>query len=208
MGIRITIILLFFFIINFSSVRAENICSALFDANKSVTFFNDPNLIETLVGKEGDFYLEQDLFVRGKLASVVKDRQGQVSYYGFNGPIEIQYKNKVLPGQDTVQHAHGFGNPMGGVESIQINHQTLLNPDLSRLNFERGDQLKIVYASGVEVTGVLSHVENRQQKNLIMTFLPESCEVLDAERKVLFDRSWGIYDLILAKQFTTAITAP
>jgi phenylalanine-4-hydroxylase len=189
-------------------VRAENICSALFNPNKSVTFFNNPNMIESLVGKEGDFYFDQDLFVRGKLNSVAKDSREQVSYYALSGPVEIQYKNKVLPGQDTLQHAHGFGNPLGSIQSVQINQQVLLNPDLSQMTFQSGDQLKIIYASGVEVNGILSHVEKRQQKNLIMTFQPESCEVIDAERKVLFDRSWGVYDLILAKQFSTAVTPP
>jgi hypothetical protein len=208
MGITIKSSILFCLLIFASSVKADNICSALFNPKRSVTFLNDPNSLENLLGKEGDFYFDHDMFVRGKLNTVAKDSRGQLSYYSLSGPVEIQYKNKVLPGQDTLQHAHGFGNPLGSIQSMEINDQILHNPDLTQMTFQSGDQIKIIYASGVEVNGVLSHVENRQQKNLIMTFQPESCEVIDAERKVLFDRSWGVYDLILAKQFSTAITTP
>lgn len=190
------------------NVLAQNFCSSLFDANKSVHFLSETNSVDQLIGKHGDFYFNQDLLVRGKLVSVSKDVNGEVAYYSLSGPVEILYLNKVMPGQDIAQHAHGFGNPLGAVKSIQINGKITNRPDLSAINFERGDDIKMIYHSGVEVTGIFSHVDKRAQKNVIMTFMPESCEVVDAQRNVLFDRSWGIYDLVLEKQFSTAVITP
>jgi hypothetical protein len=62
MGMMLKIISTFIFLMSFSqNVLAQNFCSALFDANRSVHFLTESNSLEQLISKHGDFYFNQEV---------------------------------------------------------------------------------------------------------------------------------------------------
>lgn len=119
---------------------------------------------------------ENGLQVSGKLTAIHK-KGSEVAYLQFSGPSQIAYQYKELENQGIARHKDGFGCPVGKIKSK--------------------DSSKIVWESGVELTGKLASEIKKDSKTLVMTF--KDCKVT-FEGRTLFDPSWGEYDLILGEK--------
>jgi phenylalanine-4-hydroxylase len=56
-----------------------------------------------------------------------------------------------------------------------------------------GKPVKLEFLSGVIVSGVLTAVIRRDQKNVVLSF--KQCTVIGRDGELLFDPHWGIYDM-------------
>jgi phenylalanine-4-hydroxylase len=137
--------------------------------------------------------------VSGKLTSIIKKNQGPV-YLQFTGPCQISYHEKELENQGIKRHKDGFGCPVGKIKTPQKVPVIFWEPSAS--NDMAGSQNmtgthKIVWESGVELTGKLINEIKKDSKTLILIF--KDCKVT-FEGKTLFDPSWGEYDLVLGEK--------
>lgn len=114
--------------------------------------------------------------VSGRLTNIIKSGSDPV-YLQFTGPCQISYKEKELETQGTVRHKEGFGCPVGKITSHLVD--------------------KIIWESGVELNGALVSEVTKDSKVILMTF--KDCTVT-FEGQVLFDPSWGEYDLVLGEK--------
>lgn len=99
------------------------------------------------------------------------------AYLQFTGPCQISYQEKELENQGTTRHKDGFGCPVGRIKTHLID--------------------KIKWESGVELTGTLVREITKDSKVIVMIF--KDCTVT-FQGKVLFDPSWGEYDLVLGEK--------
>ena len=117
------------------------------------------------------------------------------AYLRFSGPCALARGGSILEGQGVAQHAEGYGTPVG-----RLDDGTALSEceprDLDRFRGD-GDRLRLRYASGVEVEGVLDrHQLDEHGRLAVLTF--RDCRVLHGDR-VLFDPTWGVYDLVVGE---------
>jgi phenylalanine-4-hydroxylase len=118
--------------------------------------------------------------VSGKLTNILQ-KNNEPCYLQFTGPCQISYHEKELENQGIKRHKEGFGCPVGKIKSSQNMTGTS----------------RIIWESGVELTGTLINETKKDSKTLIMIF--KDCKVT-FEGKTLFDPSWGEYDLILGEK--------
>jgi phenylalanine-4-hydroxylase len=125
------------------------------------------------------------LQVSGVFTEVLTDKKKQPIYLRTTGKTALAFKEKELPGHGIDYHKDGFGSPIGNWK------QTDLKED---------KQTKLEFESGVTVEGKIDKLLERDGKLLLITF--SDCTAKYGDR-VLFDPSWGIYDMAAGDRITS-----
>lgn len=112
--------------------------------------------------------------ISGVLSKII-EKSGEAIYLQFTGPTQISKNEKQLPNQGRSRHAEGFGCPVGKIKSQSDGY--------------------IQWESGVELKGKLIR-SVPDSDGALKTFT--DCTV-SYEGKILFDPSWGEYDLALGQ---------
>jgi hypothetical protein len=156
---------------------------------------------ETFVPAMGDQTLlfSSGAEVSGELASVKKLKDGTIYYYGTQGPTQLLHDGKVLPSQGVNQHAAGFGSPVGNLKGMKKSMEDMSAEELLSANIEIGRDITLEFESGVVVKGRLKKIMKRNNKNILFTFEDLTTEVTGPDGSLLFEKSWGTYDMVVAK---------
>jgi phenylalanine-4-hydroxylase len=119
---------------------------------------------------------DSGLQVSGVLKNILIESD-QPIYLQFVGPCQLSYKEKELHGQGRQRHIEGFGCPVGKIKTQTKN--------------------KIVWESGVTLEGELVGNVIQEKQEILRTY--KNCKVT-LKDKVLFDPSWGEYDLAMGEK--------
>jgi len=149
--------------------------------------------------------LDSGVQIAGRLRNYLSDDGGKPSYLQFDGPSQLAAENRELPGQGTSRHTHGFSCPVGMLVGQSRPLHTFSAVELIQLGFKQGGKCDLNFASGVRVQGVLSNVIYHGGKLIIMTFT--DCRVT-LGAKVLFEPSWGEYDMAVGSTVTAVCGGP
>ena len=139
--------------------------------------------------------------VSGVISNVMVDAVGNAIYLQTTGPTQLAWGNQEIFGHGVDHHAQGFGSPIGYLKDFSrcLSHYTI--DELKAHNIAIGERAKLEYLSGITVEGCLKHVFRQEQRNLILSF--EDCRVTDLSGKVLFDPSWGTYDMAVGSRIVS-----
>ena len=126
--------------------------------------------------------------------------RGQTIYLKTEGPTALSYDNKEIKGHGISHHREGFGCPVGPIDNYNIT-------DFSENMV--GKKITIKYTSGIEIEGnLISLLKNSLGENMILSF--DKCTVfyvLDTNnQQILFDPSWGQFDLVLGNKITSSLS--
>lgn len=133
------------------------------------------------------------LQIAGKIDRVVKDAVENAIYFATSGPTQLAFEGEELEGQGLKHHPHGFSSPLGRLVGFERCLSSYTVDELKRHHIEPGTTTSLTYLSGIRVTGRLESILRRRQKNILLTF--NDCTVTDAKGTILFDPSWGRFDL-------------
>ena len=125
----------------------------------------------------------------------------QVSFLNTSGPTTLSFNNNVLNGHSKDYHADGFSSPVGKLKGITVPLEDLSLSDLSAIGIEKGKKAAIEFESGIQVSGMVNEILIRNNKVLIISFT--GCAVEDQNKKILFDPSWGIYDMAIGEKIVS-----
>jgi phenylalanine-4-hydroxylase len=125
------------------------------------------------------------LQVTGVFTEVLADDNQQAIYLRTAGPTALAFNNKQLEGQGKERHAEGFGAPIG----------TWRETDL-----REGKDATLEFHSGVVVSGRVERIVSRDGQPILITFSNCSAKLGD---RVLFDPSWGEYDMAVGERITS-----
>jgi phenylalanine-4-hydroxylase len=112
----------------------------------------------------------------------------------------LSYGDKELPGHGREYHREGFGSPIGEWKSLSKAPDSITEEELHDLGLASGKQVTLEFASGVTVTGKLEKILRRDHKLILLSF--SDCTVKFQDR-VLFEPSWGIYDMAVGAQISS-----
>lgn len=141
--------------------------------------------------------LSSGVQISGKLIEIITDDQGHVAYLRFDGPSQLSYQDKQLPGHDKNYHAHGFGTPIGSLKAYPNKClANLCSSEWSDIGVNVGKLVNLEYTSGVTVTGIVKDILRHEGKNVVMTLEKAKAEY---KGRVLFDPAWGDFDLVFGK---------
>jgi phenylalanine-4-hydroxylase len=155
-------------------------------------------------GYTGTCVYSSGLQVSGTFQEVKINRESPI-YIKTEGPTQLCFKDLQLPGHGKEYHSHGFSSPVGKLKNIDIPLEFMSDGDLSSFGISTGEVSILEFESGVRVEGRLDHITRQEGKILIMSF--STCSVMFRE-KILFDPSWGIYDMAVGEKIISAYSGP
>jgi len=131
--------------------------------------------------------------------------QNQAVYIKTSGPTLLSYQNKMLEGHGKDYHSDGFGSPIGRIKNAFKPPRFLEDSDLLELGIEMHKKCEIEFESGLIVKGILRSL-TRCQGNLVLMSFAEC--LVKYQDKVLFDPSWGVYDMAVGESIVSSYTGP
>jgi phenylalanine-4-hydroxylase len=157
--------------------------------------------------------LNSGLQISGRLKSWQLNSQ-QHCYLKFEGPVQLACEGIETPGQGCAHHPSGFGSPVGKLFGMDFSFVHAADAELSARGIVVGQVVTLRYESGVTVKGkVLGFVRAPSGALQIIKF--ENCRVVlspgmskTGAEEVLFDPSWGVYDMAVGETVTSVFGGP
>ncbi|MDB5144352.1 MAG: aromatic amino acid hydroxylase [Mucilaginibacter sp.] len=138
------------------------------------------------------------LQVSGTLTDFKKMAGDQPSFIKTTGPTILSFNNKQLKGHGKDYHKDGFSSPVGKLKGIATPLEDMTTDELSLLGIEAGRHVVLNFESGIGLNGTVKQILTVESKNLIITFT--DCMVKDKNGEILFDPSWGVYDMAVGER--------
>ena len=136
----------------------------------------------------------------------VLDANNTPVYFQTNSPTALSVNGTELIGHGTEHHPSGFGSPVGKLEGINIAIEDMSPKDLEVYGIVEGKTTNLSFEGGVKVVGeIITGKRDLQGKIILITF--KNCRVTHFET-VLFDPSWGVYDMAIGKDICSAFAGP
>jgi phenylalanine-4-hydroxylase len=73
--------------------------------------------------------------------------------------------------------------------------------DLNYFGIEEGKETTLHFESGITVSGLVKSILHTHEKTQLITF--DNCTVKDNEGKLLFEPSWGVYDMAVGEKIVS-----
>jgi len=127
-------------------------------------------------------------------------------YIQTTGPTALASRDKELIGHGVMAHKDGFGSPVGKLKGINLAIEDMSPRDLEVYGIREGKTVSLEFEGGIKVTGdVITGKRDLQGKILLISF--KNCTVTHGET-VLFDPSWGMFDMAVGKSVVSAFSGP
>lgn len=153
----------------------------------------------------GTVELSTGIQISGNFSKVISEENKPI-YIQTDGPTALAARNKELIGHSTHYHKDGFGSPIGKLKGINIPIEDMSPRDLEAYEIYEGKRIKLEFEGGVIVEGeVITGTRDLRGKIVLISF--KDCKV-SYKDEVLFDPSWGIYDMAVGKEIVSAFAGP
>jgi len=153
----------------------------------------------------GTIELSTGIQVSGHFSNVI-EFDGKSIYIQTIGPTALANRDKELIGHGIEYHAEGFGSPIGKLKGINIPIENMSPRDLEAYGVYEGKETTLEFVGGVKVVGeVITGTRGLQGKIQLISF--KNCTVT-FEDEILFDPSWGIYDMAVGVEVISAYSGP
>ncbi len=139
------------------------------------------------------FTMNSGLQAAGKISRVMCDAVSNVIYVNTDGATQLALNNRELEGHGIEYHTQGFGSPIGRLIGLERCLSAYSIDELKRHGISLNQVSTLRFLSGITVSGKLTNILRHEQKNILMSF--EHCTVTDVDDNVLFDPSWGTFDM-------------
>ncbi|MEY2996983.1 MAG: hypothetical protein RIQ82_362, partial [Bacteroidota bacterium] len=167
-------------------------------ANKMAVRTGGLSSIKKLVKstKMGTAELSTGIQISGVFTRVI-DFEGAPIYLQTTGPTALASQGRELIGHGTHQHPDGFGSPVGKLEGTNLAIEDMSPRDLEAYGIVEGKQVTLNFEGGVCVQGRIV-TGKRDIRGKIQLIRFRECRVTYQD-EVLFDPSWGVYDMAVGK---------
>ena len=163
--------------------------------------------VEKLIDSKnlGTIELSTGLQVSGVFSNVIAF-DGNPIYIQTTGQTALANRDKELIGHGVEYHAEGFGSPIGKLKGINIPIENMSPRDLEAYGIYEGKQTTLEFVGGVKVIGeVITGTRDLRGKIQLISF--KNCTVTYQDT-ILFDPSWGIYDMAVGMEIVSAYAGP
>ena len=153
----------------------------------------------------GTIELSTGLQISGNFEYVIA-HEGKPIYFQTSGKSALAFREKELVGQDTNQHATGFGSPIGRLKGINITIEEMSPRDLKAYKIYEGELVSLDFEGGINVSGkIITGTRNLQGQIILITF--ENCKVTH-RGKILFQSEKELYNMAIGEHIVSACNGP
>ena len=130
----------------------------------------------------------------------------EIAYLKFKGPSQLSFAENELRGHGIEYHFEGFGTPIGKLKKFpSICPSKLSDNQWDALDAAPGKTMHLEFVSGVIVTGTFNGRVEQDQSTILLS-LTEAKATFNG--KVLFDPSWGTYDIAIGSNVPSVFGGP
>ncbi|HVW98603.1 MAG TPA: aromatic amino acid hydroxylase [Mucilaginibacter sp.] len=126
---------------------------------------------------------------------------GKPAFIRTTGASALSVNNKQLKGHGKDYHKDGFSSPVGKLKGQEEPIENLSLEDLGRLGIMPGKEARLAFESGITISGQVKNIYVGNGKTQLITFT--DCTVTGAEGELLFDPSWGTYDMAVGEKIVS-----
>ncbi|SHG44642.1 aromatic amino acid hydroxylase [Flagellimonas flava] len=153
----------------------------------------------------GSLELSTGLQISGVFNHVL-EHNGKPIYIRTVGPTALAYRDKELVGHSTLEHAEGFGSPIGKLKGINLAIEDMGPRDLKAYKIFEEEEVSLEFEGGVKVEGtIVTGTRNLQGKIILITF--KDCKVTH-DGTILFLPEWGLYHMAVGQDVVSAYNGP
>ena len=152
--------------------------------------------------------LDSGLQISGEITEAIVSATKELCYLRLTGPSQLAFADQEIPGHHRRYHSHGFGTPVGFLKEfpntspcdLSTEQWATLGIEFASTDSKNSNIVILEYQSGVIITGIVKSRYLQNGKTLILTLLDARAEF---DNRVLFEPSWGIFDIALGSQVTS-----
>jgi phenylalanine-4-hydroxylase len=152
--------------------------------------------------------LNSGVQISGQVIEFIRDTSGQVAFFKMQGPSQLSFNRKELKGHSKAYHNHGYSSPVGHLKAFPFKCPSeLTEAEWKKIGvqFSKKQSIKLEYTSGIVVTGEVISSWNEKDRCILISL--ENAKAMFND-KVLFDPSWGTYDVVLGSTVTSVFGGP
>ena len=130
----------------------------------------------------------------------------ETAYLQLQGPSQLSYQGREIPGHGTTHHADGYGTVVGDLVAYPGRCPSRLSPqEWHDLGAVPGQPITWKWTSGVVASGTFQGAYDVDGNRLIVSL--ENAWVRHGD-DVLFRPEWGVYDLALGQDVVSVYGGP
>ncbi|WP_183556895.1 aromatic amino acid hydroxylase [Mucilaginibacter sp. SP1R1] len=141
------------------------------------------------------------LQVSGTITDFKADTHHNPYFIKTTGPTALSVNNQQLPGHGKNYHKDGFSSPVGKLKNIHTPLEDVTGEELENIGIAKGKTVELYFESSIIVKGTVKSILSFLGKMQLITFI--NCTVTDKKGKVLFDPSWGVYDMAVGEKIVS-----
>ncbi len=138
------------------------------------------------------------LQVTGIFTDLGINQADELTFIKTTGQSALAFDNKQLIGHGKDYHADGFSSPVGKLKDIEKPLEYHNLTELETFGIQKGKIAKLVFESGIEVTGNVNEILIKANKVLLISFV--GCTVKEENGNILFKPEWGTYDMAVGEK--------
>ena len=155
--------------------------------------------------KMGTIKLNTGVQISGTFKTVINDGDTPI-YFQTIGSTALAHEGTELIGHGVERHPNGYGSTIGNLKDISTLIQDMSPEDLKKNGIIEGKTTRLCFEGGIIVNGkVITGKRDIQGKIILISF--NNCLVTYNEQ-VLFEPSWGIYDMVIGNIISSAFAGP
>ncbi|WP_372474538.1 aromatic amino acid hydroxylase [Capnocytophaga sp. ARDL2] len=153
----------------------------------------------------GTIELSTGLQISGIFTNIIEN-DGKPVYVQTTGKTALAFRDKEILNHGTDYHSEGFGSPVGKLKGINLAIEDMSPRDLEAYDICEGKEVCLEFEGNIKVKGeIITGMRNLQGDIILIQF--KNCTVTHGD-KILFDPSWGTYDMAVGKKVISAYSGP
>ena len=141
------------------------------------------------------------LQVTGIVAEFKVNGNNEPYFIKTTGASALSVNNKQLQGHGKDYHKDGFSSPVGKLKGYQKALEDFSTEELSAIGIKENETAVLNFESGITVNGLVKSILTSNKKVQLIAFT--DCTVKDKDGNLLFDPSWGVYDMAVGEKITS-----
>jgi phenylalanine-4-hydroxylase len=141
------------------------------------------------------------LQVSGTFTDFKTGENNEPVFIKTTSPSALAINNRQISSHGKDYHHDGFSSPVGKLKGHALPLENLSITELNYFGIEEGKETNLNFESGITVSGIVKTIISTNTKIQLITF--ENCTVKDKEGKILFDPSWGVYDMAVGEKIVS-----
>ena len=148
---------------------------------------------------------DSGLQVSGVLKNYFDDTNKKITYLGFDGNVQLSYKNSELNGHGVAYHSEGYGAAVGLLSKIKLPLNQLNNNQLESLGIKEDYNILLNFVGGLIVSGTVKKILMLDNSPILISL--ENCTVR-LNDDYLYKPEWGTYDLACGSKIVSVFGGP